>query len=392
VSDATDALGDSTLSPEVRRNLITVTTARLVANACYRFSGPFLAIIASGLDASLGEIGVALAVSELTGLASPAIGRMVDRASHRASMAVGLAGTAVGCTIAAVSTSTTWFALGVSFMVLTRQSFDIGLGAWIAAHVPYAQRGRIVGLTETSWALGLLVGVSLMGALTAVVGWRAGFGLGIVAVVVLCVVVVARVNASPPSRGDGHRRGGVRGRGWLIVAAMFALMTSAQCLFVTFGPWFNERFGFDAARISALGFVLGAVELLASTTSARRTDHWGKERSVALGSLLIAPGALLVVAGDATVALAIAGTALWLLGFEFAVVSMLPMATHLAPDSPGTGLGWVLGAGALGRAIAAVLATAAYERIGIGGPAAIGVSCAVACAILVAAHAACQPR
>lgn len=385
-------LRDPSLAPEVKRNLVAVTLARLAANACYRFSGPFLAIIASGLDATISQVGVAIAISELTGLASPTIGRLVDRASHRASMSIGLAGTAVGCTIAALAPSTWWFALGVTVMVLTRQSFDIGLGAWIAAHVPYQQRGRIVGLTETSWALGLLVGVSSMGVLTAVVGWRAGFGLGIAAVVVLCAVVVSRVDASRPARATGARRGSVRGRGWLVVAAMFVLMTSAQSLFVTFGPWFEQRFGFDAAMLSALGFALGAVELVASTTSARRTDRWGKERSVALGSLLIVPGALLCVAGDSSVALAVAGTALWLLGFEFAVVSMLPMATHLAPESPGTGLGWVLGAGALGRSIAAVAATAAYERGGIGAPAAIGAACAVACACLVAAHAARQPR
>lgn len=385
-------LRDPSLAPEVRRNLVVVTLARLAANACYRFSGPFLAIIATGLDATISQVGIAIAVSELTGLASPAIGRLVDRTSHRASMTIGLAGTAVGCTIAAAAPSTAWFALGVTVMVLTRQSFDIGLGAWIAAHVPYQQRGRIVGLTETSWALGLLVGVSLMGALTALVGWRTGFGLGVAAVVVLGVVVALRVDSARPDRRAGRTGGAVRGRGWLVVAAMFVLMVSAQSLFVTFGPWFEDRFGFDAALLSALGFALGAVELVASTTSARRTDRWGKERSVALGSMLIVPGALLVVAGDSAVALAVAGTAVWLLGFEFAVVSMLPMATHLAPDSPGTGLGWVLGAGALGRALASVLATSAYERGGIVGPAALGAACAIACAGLIAAHAARQPR
>lgn len=392
MSATANPLRDPSLAPEVRRNLVVVTLARLAANACYRFSGPFLAIIATGLDATISQVGVAIAVSELTGLASPAIGRLVDRASHRASMTIGLAGTAVGCTIAAAAPSTAWFALGVTVMVLTRQSFDIGLGAWIAAHVPYQQRGRIVGLTETSWALGLLVGVSLMGALTAAVGWRAGFGLGVAAVVILGTVVAARVDAERPVRPAGRAGGAVRGRGWLVVAAMFVLMVSAQSLFVTFGPWFEDRFGFDAALLSALGFALGAVELVASTTSARRTDRWGKERSVALGSLLIVPGALLVVAGDSAVAVAVAGTAVWLLGFEFAVVSMLPMATHLAPDSPGTGLGWVLGAGALGRALAAVLATSAYERGGIVGPAVLGAACAVACAGLIAAHAARQPR
>jgi MFS family permease len=82
-------------------------------------------------------------------------------------MIVGLVGTAIGCAIAATSPSLFAFALGITVLVSTKQSFEIGLGAWIADHVPYHQRGRIVGLTETSWALGLLVGVSVMGVVTA---------------------------------------------------------------------------------------------------------------------------------------------------------------------------------------------------------------------------------
>ena len=30
----------------------------------------------------------------------------------------------------------------------------VGTGSWIADHVPFAQRSRVVGLNETSWALG----------------------------------------------------------------------------------------------------------------------------------------------------------------------------------------------------------------------------------------------
>ena len=383
---------DDTFSLEVRQRITLLTLARTTANGCFRFAPPFLATIASGLDVSLDTIGIAVAVSELSGLLSPATGAFAERFHRRTAMASGLIAVGVGALIAAGAQNLVMLAVALVVMNQSKVLFDLGLGAWVSDRVPYEQRGRVIGLTETSWALGLLIGVSLMGALTAVVGWRAGFGLGVAAVVVLGAVVAARVDAQRPARASDRRVGAVRGRGWLVVAAMFVLMVSAQSLFVTFGPWFEDRFGFDAALLSALGFALGAVELVASTTSARRTDRWGKERSVALGSLLIVPGALLVVAGDSAVAVAVAGTAVWLLGFEFAVVSMLPMATHLAPDSPGAGLGWVLGAGALGRALAAVVATSAYERGGIAGPAVLGAACAAACAGLIAAHGARQPR
>jgi hypothetical protein len=49
--------------------------------------------------------------------------------------------------------------------------YDIGLGAWIAGHVVYERRSRVVGLTETSWALGLLDGVG-----SAEAGWSSWAG------------------------------------------------------------------------------------------------------------------------------------------------------------------------------------------------------------------------
>ena len=47
--------------PEVHRNLVPLTFARVTGNACYRYTYPFVALIASGLDVSLGRMGVALA-------------------------------------------------------------------------------------------------------------------------------------------------------------------------------------------------------------------------------------------------------------------------------------------------------------------------------------------
>jgi predicted MFS family arabinose efflux permease len=66
------------------------------------------------------------------------------------------------------------------------------------------------------------------------------------------------------------------------------------------------------------------------------------------------------------------GVFIYFLGFEFSVVSLLPLATKLVPNSPGTGLGWVLGAGTLGRAVMAIVATLLFESFGVQGPALMG--------------------
>jgi predicted MFS family arabinose efflux permease len=365
---------DDSFDKEIRRNITAVTIARLVANAAYRFAPLFLATIARGFDVSLSTLGFAIFASELSGFASPFAGRIVDRLTHRNSMVLGLVGSAVGCTIAAVSTSPLIFAVGVTVLALTKQSFDLGLGAWIADHVPYNQRGKIVGLTETAWALGLLVGVSIMGLITAATNWRIGFAFAVLCLIVSMFVIFNRVTNEARVVHESHSTTPQRvtGNSWLVVFAMFCIMCSAQNLFVTFGAWLEEEFQFGAARLAVAGFSLGLVELVASVSSSRQTDKWGKERSIALGALLVIPGGIFLCLGSNNLIIGLIGVFIYFLGFEFSVVSLLSLATSLVPNSPGTGLGWVLGAGTLGRAVMAIIATHLFESFGVQGPALMG--------------------
>ena len=365
---------DDSFDKEIHRNITAVTIARLVANAAYRFAPLFLATIARGFDVSLSTLGFAIFASELSGFASPFAGRIVDRLTHRNSMLLGLVGSAVGCTIAAVSTSPLIFAVGVTVLALTKQSFDLGLGAWIADHVPYNQRGKIVGLTETAWALGLLVGVSIMGLITAATNWRIGFAFAVLCLIVSMFVIFNRVTNEARVVHESHSTTPQRvtGNSWLVVFAMFCIMCSAQNLFVTFGAWLEEEFQFGAARLAVAGFSLGLVELVASVSSSRQTDKWGKERSIALGALLVIPGGIFLCLGSNNLIIGLIGVFIYFLGFEFSVVSLLSLATSLVPNSPGTGLGWVLGAGTLGRAVMAIIATHLFESLGVQGPALMG--------------------
>ena len=365
---------DNSFDKEIRRNITAVTIARLVANAAYRFAPLFLATIARGFDVSLSTLGFAIFASELSGFASPFAGRIVDRLTHRNSMVLGLVGSAVGCTIAAVSPSPLIFAVGVTVLALTKQSFDLGLGAWIADHVPYNQRGKIVGLTETAWALGLLVGVSIMGLITAATNWRIGFAFAVLCLIVSMFVIFNRVTNEARVLHESHSTTPQRvtGNSWLVVFTMFCIMCSAQNLFVTFGAWLEDEFHFGAARLAVAGFSLGLVELVASVSSSRQTDKWGKERSIALGALLVIPGGIFLCLGSNNLIIGLVGVFIYFLGFEFSVVSLLPLATSLVPNSPGTGLGWVLGAGTLGRAVMAIVATHLFESFGVKGPALMG--------------------
>jgi MFS transporter, DHA1 family, inner membrane transport protein len=360
---------DDSYPAAVRRDVTTITVARLTANAAYRFAPPFLATIARGLDVELSELGVAWAVSELCGLSSPLIGRIVEQVPRRWSMVTGLTGIGCGAVIAGASSGVVMFGAGLFVLAITKIVFDVGLGSWIADHVPYERRGRVVGVTETAWALGLLIGVSLMGLITAATSWRWGYAAAAVAVVVMAGVLAVRIDSGPADSSartavvDPSARLGVPG--WLAVIGMFCLMSATQALFVTFGPWLEDEFGVRTVALAAVTFGLGALELAASTTSAARTDRWGKELSVVGGAAVMVPAALALAALDSLLVIGLLLLGLYIAAFEFAIVSCIPIGGDLIPGSPARGLGTMIACGTLGRALTAIPATRLYDRWGL---------------------------
>jgi predicted MFS family arabinose efflux permease len=374
-----DRFLDDSYSEETRRHVTTLTIARLTSNACFRYAPPFLASISDDFQISLSRLGLALMITEIVMGISPILGRFVDRMHRRTAMAGGLLAISGAATIAAASPSVWIFVLGMLLIAVAKFIFDIGLASWVNDHVEYEKRGRVIGFTETSWALGLLIGVTAMGLVASATSWRWGYAVGAISVAVMAIVVMTRLDGhdvAGSQRSKDTTKYPMPRNGYWIFAAMFFLMAASQTLFVTFGSWLEDDFGFTEAGISAVVFGLGAFELLASVTSARRTDTWGKERSTIFGALLILPAGLLLTVGHNNAIIGLILLGIYLLGFEFSIVSMLPLSANLIPSSPGRGLGIVLAGGTLGRASMSLIGTAAYDKFGINVPSFIGAICA----------------
>ncbi len=403
---------DQSYDRAVRDNLVPLTATRIVANTAYRFAPPFIAIIAGaeqGFDVSIARVGLVISISELAGFLAPLLGTFVDRVSRRMAMAVGLAGSLVGILLMAIAPNLVVLCVGLTLLNLLKSCFDLGMAAWIADRVPYDRRGRVVGLTETSWALSLLVGVSLLGLVTAVTTWRVACVIGAVAIAACATWLDSSLRRSGDTVSGGTAATGVAtsgdaspagtptsgaraARALLVPLSMFGLMGASQCLFVTFGAWLADDFDFGASRIAAVGFALGAGELLSSVSSARYTDRIGKERSVALGALLMIPAAIVLAGFDSLLAVGLIGLAVFIVGFEYAVVSMLPIATSLFAGAPGKGFGLVIGAGTFGRGVLTFVATSLFESAGIAGAALAGAACAALSAVAIEAFSRGQPR
>jgi predicted MFS family arabinose efflux permease len=291
-----------------------------------------------------------------------------------------------GTCLAAATNGVAMLAAALVILGLGNSTFYLGVGSWIAMHVPFERRGRVTGLIEVSWALGLLIGVSTMGVVTSLTNWRLGYLSGAVAVAAMAIVVIGRIDPHEPlpkPTGDvpvGH--GKLVSRGWLVLLAGFTMTAASYALVVTFGSWLEDEFGFTPAGISAVSFLLGAGELAATLSVARFTDVWGKRRSVAGGAALMIPASAGLAVWHHDLIVGIILLAIAALGFEFSVVSAISLGTGLVPGAPARGLGLLIGVDTVGRAAMSVPATRLYSRYGIGWPAAMA---AMLAAISVAA-------
>jgi predicted MFS family arabinose efflux permease len=104
-------------------------------------------------------------------------------------------------------------------------------------------------------------------------------------------------------------------------------MGASQCISITFGPWFEDEFGFSSAGLIAVIIALGVFELVSSVGSARVTDTWGKEISVRRGAVLMVVATIVMAACTQLSFVAVPMLIIFILGFEFAIVSMLPLGS-----------------------------------------------------------------
>ena len=336
---------------------------------------------------------MAISITEFGGLLSPVIGRLVDNWPRRSALLASSSVIGAGALVVASAPNVWVFAVGLLVVSLAKVVFDLTVNAWIADHVAYERRARVVGIVETSWAGGLLIGVPVLGIVTALLSWRWAYGLAMVATFAMALKM-SRVVESEPVRPHAHPTdlAAAPKRWWVpampVIAAFFCMMGAAQCGFVTFGSWLEDDHGATATKLAAVSFGLGAVELLASTSTMRLTDRFGKRRAVMYGSGLMVPAGLALALGLHTnVWLGVPALCMYFLGFEFAIVSALSLASNLVPGRPGTGIGMSIGLANLGRAVMAIAATRLYEAHGFPAPMLLGAGLAGGCVLLLASDA-----
>jgi predicted MFS family arabinose efflux permease len=349
------------------RTLAVVFLSRFALNVQFRIVYPFLPAISRGLGVPLETASLLLTVRALAGTTSPAFGILADRHGRRPAMLAGLAALVLGAFWVGAAPTFTVALLAFALLGLSKASYDPGAQAYIGDAVPYARRGRIMGILELPWSLAWLIGVPVAGLLIARIGWRAPFWMimglalvGLSATWLLCPQCGRDANGSPlPSRIRLSRPAVMA----LLAACLLTLAN--ENIFVVYGAWMENQFGLTSATLGIASIVIAVAELAAEVSSAGLVDRWGKRRSVLGGLILGALAYVLLPLLGRNLGPALLGITLIVITFEFTIVSMLPLVSELAPDTRGTLMAVNVAAMSLGRMVGSLSGARLWTREGL---------------------------
>ncbi len=329
---------------------------RLVLNTGSRMMFTFLPEFSRGTGIDVDRLGQLLSVRDLSGLAAPLVGRTSDRVGTRRVMMTGAMLGAIGMVLFTLGSA--GVAIGLVCYGLGRIGYHVGMNAWVGHEVAYERRGRATGQVEMTWAGAALVGLPMMGLLIDRLGWRAAPAALAIVTLPLVVLLADRL-PKPTSAGTGAAaRPSLSPSAWAALATFGLLNGAAQLLVFGHGIWLEATYDFDPSQVGFAIVAVGVAELAASYTSSRLTDRLGKRNSVVAGAAVLTIGlAGLAVLDQPPLAIGLALLVLSFLGFEFAVVSAIPLVAELDPEARAEIIGRSVGLSIVARAGASLFAS-----------------------------------
>ena len=352
--------------------VMTATLLKLLLNTGRRFIYPFAPALSRELGIPLGGVTSIIAASQAVSLLGLFSGPLADRIGYRQMMQVGLAMLAVGMLICGMLPSYWPLFIGLLFASFCKTVFDPAIQAFIGHAVPFERRGRIIGILEMSWAGSTLIAIPVFALIIDQAGFRFSFlllaFLGAVGWLLIGRVISQGSREIPPRQEQAAMLPSLRllfSSRPAIGMLAYAFWTSManDCLFVSYGAWFEQTF---FVSIIALGFstvAIGSAELLGESLTAMLGDRLGLKRAAALGLLLAAAAYFLLPIIGRTLPMAMGGLFLIFLFFEFTMVTTFSLATEILPSRRATMMAGFYATAGIGRMVG-VLAGGLLWKLG----------------------------
>lgn len=354
----TQAAGDVSLTPQVA----LFTTVRIVLNAAYRMIYPFLKAFASGIGVSVQVAALPLTGRSMVGVFAPLLAPVAERYGRKVGMLLGLSLFCLGIGLVAIWPSFSTFFIALILGNLGNMTFLPAMQAYLGDRIPYQRRGAVLALTEMSWSLSFILLVPLAGLLIARFGWGAPFIFLAVTGLLALGLIAWRIPRDAPHPAaqqaavwDSLKTVLANPQARVALSFSLAITTANELVNLVFGVWMNDTFGLQIAALGLAATVIGFAELSGEAATATLVDRIGKKRAVRAGVLVTSLAALALPWLGRTLPGALVGLFLFYLGFEFTIVSYIPLMTEVLPKARATLMAVNLASTSLGRGLGALL-------------------------------------
>jgi predicted MFS family arabinose efflux permease len=353
-------------SIKIKLHIFLFTLARTIINTNYRMVYPFLPVFAKEMGVATASLAMAFSVRSFLGVFGPFLATIADTHDRKTGILLGMGLFTAGSSVVGIFPNFWGFVAGTSLVLLGNGVFIPSLNAYLGDNVPFEKRGRVLAITELSWALAFIGGIPLVGLLLESYSWVTPFFIFTIIGVLLFLLFafILPSNRIQSTEGNSFKQNfGRILQTWPALAGLFAgiLFTGAnETVNLIFGVWIEDQFGLNFAALAIASVVIGVSELGGEVFSVVWLDAIGKRRVIWIFLGVNSLAALLLPLTDGVLAWALAGLGLFYISFEIVLVSALTLMSEVVPSARATMIAATVAGFSLGRMLGDLIAPGLY--------------------------------
>ncbi len=361
--------------PKQFTGFITISTlSKLLFNITRRLVYPFAPEFARGLNVDLSAITSVIAINQTTSLLGPVGAGFADRYGYRILMLFSLGVLAVGTLAAGLIPVYSVLVICLFLSGLAKSIFDPSLQAVIANFVPFEKRGKIIGITELSWAGSTLIGIPLAGIIIERFSWQTPF-LIIGGLCLVCFFIILKImpedkrKTRPPEKRTQMMTNWktiIKNRKVLgILSFVFFMSLANDNLFVIYGAWLEQSYHLSLTAIGFGTVFIGLSEILGEGCTVFFSDRIGLKKSIIIGVSLCTSAYFLLPLLNIGLAYVLAGLFLVFFTFEFTIVTSMSLSTELVPELRASTMSAFFAIAGIGRVAGAFSGGIIWSKYGL---------------------------
>ncbi len=352
---------------KLKFDILIFTLTRTAINTSYRMVYPFLPFFARGLGVEPAALALAFSVRSFLGVFGPFLATVADTRDRKTGLLLGIGLFTAGSGLVALWPGFWTFIFGTSLTLLGNGVFIPSMNAFLGDHTPYNRRGRVLAITELSWAVAFIGGIPVVRFLVESYNWTTPFIVFTFIGVSAFVLYLFLIPASRVAHTEGNtiwRNLGRIMKAWPALSGLLAgvLFTMAnEMVNLIFGVWIEGQFGLDFAALTVASVVIGVSELGGEVITGLWLDSVGKRRMIWIFLGLNSLAALLLPFTNSRLNLAMVGLGFFYITFEIVLVSTMTLMSEVMPTARATMLSATVAGFSLGRMLGDLMAPGLFE-------------------------------